>query len=167
MSRRPASSNQGARVTYRQLFAGSPADVRKLRLFMEPKLDVSERLRDLSDAGPQIRNALQRAERFLSLAALAGALLAAVAVAMAGRRYAIRQTDAVALMKCIGVSKNFVLGVGLVTTRINRGRGRLRRRRRRVCRPVWSCRAVVWCGRRAFARCRLQSRCDGSWAPRC
>ena len=104
----------GSRVTYRQLFAGNPADVRKLRLFMEPKLDVSERLRDLSDAGPQIRNALQRAERFLSLAALAGALLAAVAVAMAGRRYAIRQTDSVALMKCIGVSKNFVLGVGLV-----------------------------------------------------
>ncbi len=104
----------GSRVAYRQLFAGDPADVSKLRLFMEPRLAVSERLRDLGDAGPQIRNALQRAERFLALAALAGALLAAVAVAMAGRRYAIRQTDAVALMKCIGVSKNFVLGVGLV-----------------------------------------------------
>jgi putative ABC transport system permease protein len=104
----------GSRVTYRQLFAGDPANVRELRDFIEPKLDVSERLRDLSDAGPQIRNALQRAERFLALAALAGALLAAVAVAMAGRRYAIRQTDTVALMKCIGVSKNFVLGVGLV-----------------------------------------------------
>ncbi|MGI9265129.1 MAG: ABC transporter permease [Gammaproteobacteria bacterium] len=104
----------GSRVTYRQLFAGDPSDIRTLRQFIEPQLGVSERLRDLSDAGPQIRNALQRAERFLALAALAGALLAAVAVAMAGRRYAIRQTDTVALMKCIGVGKNFVLGVGLV-----------------------------------------------------
>jgi putative ABC transport system permease protein len=104
----------GSRVTYRQLFAGDPADIRTLRRYIEPQLAVSERLRDLSDAGPQIRNALQRAERFLALAALAGALLAAVAVAMAGRRYAIRQTDTVALMKCVGVSKNFVLGMGLV-----------------------------------------------------
>ena len=32
---------------------------------------------------------------------------------MAGRRYALRQIDAIALMTCIGVSRAYVLGVNL------------------------------------------------------
>ena len=103
----------GSRVGYRLLLAGAPEDVEALRTELEPQLGVSERLRDVRSAGPQIQNALQRAERFLGLAALVGTLLAAVAVGMAGRRYALRQIDAVALMKCIGVSRSFVLGVNL------------------------------------------------------
>jgi len=103
----------GSRVSYRLLLAGAPDDVETLHAALKPELGVSERLQDVRSAGPQIQNALQRAERFLGLAALVGTLLAAVAVGMAGRRYALRQIDAVALMKCIGVSRSFVLRVNL------------------------------------------------------
>ena len=71
----------GSRVTYRQMFAGDASAVSALRRYMSPRLGVSERIRDLSDAGPEIRSALDRAQRFLGLAALTGTLLAAVAMA--------------------------------------------------------------------------------------
>lgn len=103
----------GSRVSYRRLFAGEAEQVAALRGQLEERLGVSERLQDVRSAGPQIQNALKRAERFLGLAALVGTLLSAVAVGMAGRRYALRQIDAVALMKCIGVSRGYVLGVNL------------------------------------------------------
>jgi putative ABC transport system permease protein len=103
----------GSRVTYRRLFAGEPDRVDRLRERLTPQLGVSERLQDVRSAGPQIVGALDRAERFLGLAALIGTLLSAVAVGMAGRRYALRQIDAVALMKCVGVSRDYVLWVNL------------------------------------------------------
>jgi putative ABC transport system permease protein len=103
----------GSRVSYRQLFAGDPDRVERLKDRLGPQLGVSERLQDVRSAGPQIQSALTRAERFLGLAALVGTLLSAVAVGMAGRRYALRQIDAVALMKCIGVSRRYVLWVNL------------------------------------------------------
>lgn len=103
----------GSRVAYRQLFAGNRDAIASLRAFIEPRLGVSERIRDLSDAGPEIRNALDRAQRFLGLAALVGTLLAAVAVAMAASRYATRQIDTVALMKSFGARETYVLRFSL------------------------------------------------------
>ena len=41
-------------------------------------------------------------------------LLAAVAVAMGARRYAVRHIDAVALMKCMGASQGFVLAISII-----------------------------------------------------
>jgi putative ABC transport system permease protein len=99
----------GSRVTYRHMFAGDQGAVDELRNYMEPRLGVSERIRDLRDAGPEIRSALDRAQRFLGLAALVGTLLAAIAVAMAAARYAGRQTDPVALMKAFGARQGYVL----------------------------------------------------------
>jgi len=103
----------GSRVTYRQMFAGDASAVSALRRYMSPRLGVSERIRDLSDAGPEIRSALDRAQRFLGLAALTGTLLAAVAVAMAAGRYARRQIDPVALMKAFGARQSFLLQASL------------------------------------------------------
>ena len=68
-----------------------------------------ERLQAIADASPQIRSSADRAGRFLSLASLVSVLLAAIAVAMAARRYARRHLDNVALMKCMGASQRFVL----------------------------------------------------------
>lgn len=104
----------GSRVGYRQLFAGIPRSVDSMRRYLRPRLEVSESLRDLRDAGPEIRNAVAQAHRFLALAALIGSLLGTVAVAMAARRYAVRQTDTVALMKCFGIKRGFVLRILLV-----------------------------------------------------
>jgi putative ABC transport system permease protein len=54
---------------------------------------------------------MDRAGRFLNLSALITVLLAAVAVAMAARRYVRRHLDNVALMKCMGAQQRFILQV--------------------------------------------------------
>jgi putative ABC transport system permease protein len=98
----------GSRVDYRQLFAGDPNPVGSMKTYLESRLELGESLRDLDDAGPEIKSALERAHRFLRLAALVGSLLAAVAIAMAARRHASRQVETVALMKCFGARQRFI-----------------------------------------------------------
>ena len=70
-----------------------------------------ERLRDITDASPQVRNAVERAGRFLSLASLVSVLLCAIAVAMAARRYVHRHLDTVALLKTLGATRAFTLAL--------------------------------------------------------
>jgi putative ABC transport system permease protein len=57
---------------------------------------------------------MDRSGRFLNLASLVSVLLAAVAVAMAARRYAIRHRDRIALLKCLGSQQAFILRLNLL-----------------------------------------------------
>jgi len=52
---------------------------------------------------------LDRAERFLGLASLLTVILAAVAVALAARRYTQRHLDACAVLRCLGVTQGRLL----------------------------------------------------------
>jgi putative ABC transport system permease protein len=99
----------GSRVSRAVLFAGEPAEIASFRKALEARKQPGERLQAIADASPQIRSSADRAGRFLSLASLVSVLLAAIAVAMAARRYARRHLDNVALMKCMGASQRFVL----------------------------------------------------------
>ncbi|RZM32061.1 MAG: hypothetical protein EOP67_29715, partial [Sphingomonas sp.] len=51
---------------------------------------------------------LDRAGRFLALVGLLSAMLAAVAVAMAARRFMQRHLDACAMLRCLGMTQNQV-----------------------------------------------------------
>src|SRR6201999_3262700 len=73
-----------------------------------------ERLRDIADASPQIKSAVDRAGRFLSLASLVSVLLCSIAVAMSARRYVIRHLDTVALLKTLGATRAFTLSVNVI-----------------------------------------------------
>jgi putative ABC transport system permease protein len=101
----------GSRATHAILFAGPTAAVRNFKAVLESTKLAGERLVDVAEASPQIQASVQRAGRFLNLSALVTVLLAAVAVAMAARRYVRRHLDNVALMKCMGASQGFVLRV--------------------------------------------------------
>ncbi len=101
----------GSRATHAILFAGRPADVRAFKTELEARKLKGERIVDAAEESPQIQAAAERAGRFLNLSALITVLLAAVAVAMAARRYVRRHLDNVALMKCMGASQGFVLRV--------------------------------------------------------
>ncbi len=103
----------GSRVRYSALFAGTPRRVRAFRSWLQAHLGTGERLRTLADASRQIHGALERAERFLNLAALAAVLLCAAAVAMAARRYVTRHLDTVALLKTLGATRRSVLGLAI------------------------------------------------------
>jgi putative ABC transport system permease protein len=104
----------GSRVSRAVLFAGEPSEIAPFRQYLQARKQRGERLQSIEDASPQIRASSDRAGRFLSLASLVSVLLAAVAVAMAARRYATRHLDSVALMKCMGASQGFVLRQTLV-----------------------------------------------------
>lgn len=104
----------GSRATYAALFAGAPAQINDFREYLEKTKAPGERLKDVEDSSRQLNAAIDRAGRFLNLASLASVLLAAVAVAMGARRYAARHIDAVALMKCMGASQSFVLGISII-----------------------------------------------------
>jgi putative ABC transport system permease protein len=99
----------GSRVAYRMLFAGSRNTVDTFKPEMEALLLDGENLSDIKDTSPQIRGAIKRAGRFLNLASLVSVLLAAVAVAMAARRYSHRHRDRIALMKCMGASQSTIM----------------------------------------------------------
>jgi len=104
----------GSRVSYSALFAADRGRIDTFKTWLRAHKKRSERLRDISETSPQIRNAVDRAGRFLSLASLVSVLLSAIAVAMSARRYVHRHLDSVALMKTLGATRAFPLSVSAV-----------------------------------------------------
>ncbi|WP_444999549.1 ABC transporter permease [Halomonas mongoliensis] len=101
----------GSRVSHELLAAGPPDIIDDLSaLLAELRRDGVE-VRDVRRDRPQLGNALERAERYLSLAGLAAVLLAGVAVAMATRRYVDRHLDTAALMRCFGATQRELIRV--------------------------------------------------------
>lgn len=99
----------GSRVTYRLFAAGDPRSVEGYRSFAAAKIGPGQRLEDVRDARPEIKSALEKAQRFLGLSALSSVVLAAVAVALGARRYLQRHLDACAMMRCLGASQAAIL----------------------------------------------------------
>ena len=104
----------GSRVSYAGLFAGERSAVDAFKGWLVGHKRAGERLRDITEASPQVRSAVERAGRFLSLASLVSVLLCAIAVAMAARRYVHRHLDTMALLKTLGASRAFTLGVAVL-----------------------------------------------------
>ena len=99
----------GSRATYAALFAGTPEGVAAFKRWLGTHKRPGERLRDISSTSPQIKSAVDRAGRFLSLASLVAVLLCATAVAMSARRYVRRHLDSVALLKTLGATRGFTV----------------------------------------------------------
>src|SRR3954466_1164392 len=99
----------GSRVTYRLFLAGDNKAIALFRAFAVEAIGAGQRVEDIRDARPEIKSALERAERFLGLAALMTVILAGVAVALAARRYLQRHLDACAIMRCLGATQALIL----------------------------------------------------------
>jgi putative ABC transport system permease protein len=104
----------GSRVRHRLLLAGPADSLAAYRAWITPRLGASQQVQDVRDSRPELRTALERAQRFLGLAAMVSVLLAGAAVAVAARRYALRHLDSAALMRCLGADQGFVGRVYLV-----------------------------------------------------
>jgi putative ABC transport system permease protein len=98
----------GSRVRYRLNIAGGDDALEQYREWARGRLQPGQRLEGIRDARPELRSALERAERFLNLAALTSVLLAAVAIALATRRYLQRHLDACAVMRCLGARQSLI-----------------------------------------------------------
>ncbi len=104
----------GSRLRYRLLFSGRPAQLARFSATVGALLSPGERLIGVENARPEIRSALQRAQRFLGLAALISVLLAGIAIAMATRRFITRHLDACALMRCFGATAREIIWLHLL-----------------------------------------------------
>ena len=68
------------------------------------------RVESLQSGRPEMRQTLDRAEKFLNLVALLAALLAAVAVGIAARDFAQRHLDDCAMLRVLGLSQRRIAG---------------------------------------------------------
>ena len=104
---------EGSRIRYRLVVAGEAGAVERFTTTARANLGRGQRLETAADARPEVRSALDRAGRFLGLAALVSVVLAAVAVAMAARRHSARHLQGAAVMRCLGASQSTLAGVHL------------------------------------------------------
>ena len=104
----------GSRVSHAALFASDRARIDEFKAWLSKNKKRGERILDITQASPQIKNAVDRAGRFLSLASLVSVLLCAIAVAMSARRYVSRHLDSVALLKTLGATRAFTLSVSII-----------------------------------------------------
>jgi putative ABC transport system permease protein len=100
-----------SRVRYRLLVAGEAAMVDAFRDWAQARLPRTAQLVDPEHARPELATAIAGATRFLRLATLVTLLVAGAAIALASRRLVERQTDAVAVMRCLGAPRHLLTQV--------------------------------------------------------
>lgn len=97
----------GNRATWRLLVADDGAQSRLDSYigWVRGALQPGQRMENIRDVQPEVKQTLERAENFLSLASLVAVMLAAVAIALAASRYLRRHLDTAAILKCHGASR--------------------------------------------------------------
>ena len=92
----------GSRVTYRMMAAGDRDAVAGFETWIKSRLRAGQRIETLEAGRPELRVTLDRSNQFLSLVSLLSALIAAVAIGLAARRFAERHLDGFAVIKSLG-----------------------------------------------------------------
>ena len=104
-----------SRVNWRLAVIGPPSQVSAFTTWAESHVKLPDvrgvRLETLEAGRPEMRQTLDRAEKFLHLVALLAALLSAVAVALAARGFAARHLDDCAMLRVLGQSQRDILTV--------------------------------------------------------
>ncbi len=102
-------TGQGARVTYRTQLAGEATTVAAYQRWLDSTVKRDGvrgvQVESLESGRPEMRTTLDRARQFLSLVGLLTAMLAALAIAMAARRFMQRHVDACAMLRCLGLTQ--------------------------------------------------------------
>lgn len=103
-----------SRVSYRFAVAGEAGAVKQFSDWADETIKKAEvrgaRLESFESGRPEMRQTLDRAEKFLNLVALLAALLSAVAVALAARGFAARHLDDCAMLRVLGQSQRTIAG---------------------------------------------------------
>jgi putative ABC transport system permease protein len=95
----------GSRVWYYLYAAGTAERLAAFEGWAKPRLERGQRIDNLESGRPEVRAAIDRAERYLGLTALLAAVLAGVAIALATRRFVERHLDGCAVMRCLGATQ--------------------------------------------------------------
>jgi putative ABC transport system permease protein len=99
----------GSRVWHYLYAAGLPEQVAALETWAKSRMARGQRVENLESGRPEVRGAIERAQRFLGLTALLSAILAGVAIALGTRRFVERHLDGCAVMRCFGATQGRLL----------------------------------------------------------
>ncbi|CAN7533025.1 FtsX-like permease family protein [Acidovorax sp. LjRoot129] len=103
-----------SRLTYRFAVTGPAQAVKSFNTWAAAEIKKPDvhgvRVESLESGRPEMRQTLDRAQKFLSLVALLAALLSAVAVALAARGFAAEHLDASAMLRVLGQSQRTIAG---------------------------------------------------------
>jgi putative ABC transport system permease protein len=101
-----------SRITWRFAVAGDERAVQSFTRWADAEIKKPEvrglRVESLESGRPEMRQTLDRAEKFLSLVALLSALLSAVAVALAARAFAAKHLDDCAMLRVLGLPQRTI-----------------------------------------------------------
>ncbi|TFZ02997.1 FtsX-like permease family protein [Ramlibacter henchirensis] len=104
-----------SRVAYRFAVAGPDRAVKSFTQFATAEATRTQvrgvRVESLESGRPEMRQTMDRAEKFLNLVALLSALLSAVAVALAARGFAASHLDDCAMLRVLGQSQRTIAAV--------------------------------------------------------
>lgn len=98
-----------SRAEFSLLFTGSDRAIRELKANLEAKLAPTERIRSLQEGAQNVQQALQRAGRFLGLAALLSVVLAGAAIVLTAASLVRHETRSVAVLKAFGLARRRIL----------------------------------------------------------
>ena len=106
----------GSRVKYQLLVAGEARAVADYAAWAQTQLAAGEKVEDVRTARPEMKSALEKAQRFLGLSAMVGVILAMVAMFLASMPYVQKSLDTFALMRCFGASRKLIMRILLWQT---------------------------------------------------
>ncbi len=101
----------GSRMSFYLYAAGEPAALAAYEGWARAHLERGQRVDNLESGRPEVRAAIERAQRFLGLTALLAAILAGVAIALGTRRFVERHLDGCAVMRCFGATQGRLLSL--------------------------------------------------------
>ena len=96
----------GSRVNYRLLFAGEQSQISEFSDWLKPRLVDGETIRNLDNARPEMRRALERTHQFFALSIVLTLVIAMVAIAITARYTASREAPKVAMLRAFGISQS-------------------------------------------------------------
>jgi len=118
----------GSRIDYRLLMAGDPDSIqtyqKDFKKIVKPGVDTeaeeqqfeeqnSLRLRNASESNTRLMKPIANLDTFLQLANILTILLCGIAIALTAQRYVQQNQDHIALMRCIGATKQQILAAYL------------------------------------------------------
>lgn len=102
----------GSRVTYRLMLAGTPEEISLTKTLLDDKISHHQlkgiNIESIASGRPEMNATLTKAKQFLALVSLLSAMLAALAIALAARRFMLRHMDACAMLRCLGLTQTQV-----------------------------------------------------------
>ncbi|MCB9746174.1 MAG: FtsX-like permease family protein [Alphaproteobacteria bacterium] len=119
LARTPLDTTAG-RITYKALFRVPEAQAGALVDWLGAQEEVSAwtRVETWSEAQPSIRQGVERAERFLGLAALLSLLVGGAGVAQVIRAWLAQRLDDLATLRCLGLTPDEVSRLVLAQTAV-------------------------------------------------